>query len=169
MQEIIAGSRVPDVQLASLDGDGAIRAVAAPDLFAYGRALVLGIPGAFTPICTKQHIPDFIQNADRLTAVGYSHLICIAPNDPFVLDAWSRTLDPGRKIEFLSDGNLDFIRILHLEAPNRALFMGRCSQRYLMIVEDGVILRLRVEEDMLKYSCTRAADALEETSVSRLP
>lgn len=164
MQEIVAGSRVPDVQLASLDGDDAVRPVAAPDLFAYGRALILGIPGAFTPICTKQHIPDFIQNADRLTAVGYSHLICIAPNDPFVLRAWSRILDPGGKIEFLSDGNLDFIRSLRLEALNRTLFMGRCSQRYLMVVEDGVIMRLRVEEDILKYSCTRAADALEGSS-----
>jgi peroxiredoxin len=160
MPEIVAGSRIPDVQLASLDDRGQVRAVAARDLFAYGRALILGVPGAFTPVCSKQHVPDFIQNADKLTAQGYSHLVCMAPNDPFVLDAWARALDPGKKIEFLSDGNLDFTHALRLEAPNRALFMGRCSQRYLMIVESGIITRLRVEEDILQYACTRAADAL---------
>ena len=161
MHAIITGSRIPDVQLAALDDRGEVRAVAAAELFAYGRALVLGIPGAFTPICSTQHVPDFVQNADRLTAQGYSHLICIAPNDPFVLDAFARQFDPDRRIEFLSDGNLDFTRALNLEARNRALFLGRCSQRYLMIVENGLITRIRIEEDLLRYSCTRAADALE--------
>jgi peroxiredoxin len=161
MREIIAGSRVPNIELGFLDDHGEICSVAAPSVFAYGRALVLGIPGAFTPVCSKQHIPDFIQNADRLVAAGYSHLVCIAPNDPFVLAAWASALDPGRRIDFFSDGNLEFTRALRLETQSRALFLGRRSERYLMVVQDGIIVRLKVEEDILNYACTRPTELLD--------
>ncbi len=160
MPEIITGSRVPDVQLARLEAGDKIVSVAARALFAYGRALILGVPGAFTPICSKEHVPDFVRNADKMTAIGYSHLICIAPNDPSVLAAWAGPLDPGGKIEFYSDGNLEFTRALRLEVTNRPLFLGQRSQRYLMSIEGGIITRLRVETDLLRYSCTRAADAM---------
>ena len=77
-----------------------------------------------------------------------------------MLDAWARQLDPQGKIEFYSDGNLDFARALRLDVTNRALFLGQRSQRYLMSTENGVITRLKVEPDILRYSCTRSADAM---------
>ena len=94
-------------------------------------------------------------------ASGYNQLICIAPNDPFVLKAWSRLLDPEKRLEFLSDGNLDFARALNLKVENRELFLGWRSERYLIIVENGSITRFRVEPSVLTYSCTRAVDALD--------
>lgn len=165
MRDIIAGSRIPAIQLSFLDDHDQLHTVSSQKLLAYGRAIILGVPGAFTPVCSKEHVPDFIQNADKLIASGFSHLICIAPNDPFVLQAWARQLDPGKKLEFLSDGNLDFARALNLQTQSRALFMGYCSERYLMIVEDGIIVRLRVEEDIISYTCTRTDDALDDRSV----
>ena len=159
MRNIINGSRVPDILFGHAENDE-LRTVGAREYFACGRTLVLGAPGAFTPVCTKQHIPDFVQNADKLVASGFSRLVCIAPNDPFVLDAWARQLDPGKKLKFLSDGNLDFARALQLESQNRKLFLGWRSERYLMTVDDGIITRLRVEPSILTYSCTRATDAL---------
>jgi peroxiredoxin len=157
MSPILNGSRLPAVLLARLENN-TIRAVSTEKLFAYGQAVVMGIPGAFTPVCTQRHIPEFVQNAERLTAAGYSHLVCIAPNDPFVLDAWARRVDPLSKIEFYSDGNLEFARSLGLLEQVSHLYLGWRSSRYLMVTSDGMIQRLRVEKDPVEYHCTRPQD-----------
>jgi peroxiredoxin len=157
MSPILNGSRVPAVPLARLENNG-IRTVSAGKLFAYGQAVVMGIPGAFTPVCTQRHIPEFMQSAERLTAAGYSHLVCIVPNDPFVLNAWARRVDPQSKIEFYSDGNLEFSRALGLLEQVSHLYLGWRSSRYLMVTSDGVIQRLRVEKDAVDYHCTRPQD-----------
>lgn len=164
MRNIVNGGPVPDVQLGRMTG-GEIQSVSAREFFAYGRAIVLGIPGAFTPICTIQHIPDFVQNADKLRASGIAHLVCIAPNDPFVLNEFALQVDPTNRIEFLSDGNLDFVSALHLKIRNKNLFIGWRSERYLLVIENGQIMRLRVEPNILTYSCTRAVDALNSVYV----
>jgi peroxiredoxin len=87
--------------------------------------------------------------------------VCIAPNDPFVLEAWAKLVDPERRIRFLSDGNLQFTRALALDCENPNLFIGERSERYLMVVENGTIVRLRVEANILTYSCSGADEALE--------
>ncbi len=160
MRNIVNGGSVPDVQFGRMAGSE-VQSVSARELFAFGRSVVLGIPGAFTPVCTKQHVPDFVKNADRLRASGISHLICVAPNDPFVLDVFARKIDPNNKIEFLSDGILDFASALNLKAKNQKLFVGWRSERYLLVIENGLIAKLRVEPNILTYSCTRAIDALD--------
>ncbi len=154
MRPILNGSRLPAVPLARLE-NGTLQTMPADRLFAYGRAVVMGIPGAFTPVCTQRHIPEFAQSAEKLTAAGYSHLICIAPNDPFVLDAWARQVDPSSRIDFYSDGNLEFTRALGLLEQVSHLYLGWRSSRYLMVTSDGVIQRLRVEKDVLDYNCAR--------------
>jgi peroxiredoxin len=145
-RDIVLGSRVPDVDFGYLQA-GQVRTIAAQKAFAHRRVIALGVPGAFTPTCTDLHIPDFIGNAERLKASGFDALICIAPNDPFVLKAWADGLDPTGRLLFLSDGNLDFATALGMAIHNRALFLGKRSERYLMIVEDGIIVRLRSEPD----------------------
>jgi 2-Cys peroxiredoxin 5 len=160
MHTIVNGSPIPKVQLCQVRGK-VLRTFPADELFAYGRAAIVGISGAFTPICTKLHIPEFIGNAKQLTAAGFSHLVCIAPNDPFVLQAWAEQLDPESAIEFYSDGNLEFTTALGLRTNISNLFLGRRSHRYLMVVLDGVIQRLRVEKDVASYSCTRPSELLE--------
>lgn len=161
MQRIWTGRRIPDVKFGYVEA-GEIRSVSANSIFAFSRSVAIGIPGAFTPVCTKRHIPDFIKNAEKLRASGYSQLICIAPNDPFVLAEWAREVDPEQKLRFLSDGNLDFTRMLGLLKENREYFLGYRSERYMMIVHNCTIARLRVEADILSYTCTTADDALEE-------
>src|ERR1700733_6266161 len=122
MRMIMNGGNVPDVPLGRMEGDE-IRSESARKIFSRGRAVVLGIPGAFTPICTSQHLPDFVNNAARIRASGIDHLYCIAPNDPFVLAAWAWQVDPDKTIEFLSDGNLEFAGALNLTARNQELFL----------------------------------------------
>ena len=158
--EIIVGSRVPSVKLGCLQG-GEITAITTDELFADKKSIVLGIPGAFTPICAQQHIPDFIANAEKMRAAGYNQLICIAPNDPFVLEAWAASIDPLSKIKFMSDGNLEFCTALNMAVVHNALFLGRRSQRYLLVLHNHVVQHVKVESSILNYSCTRAQDALE--------
>jgi 2-Cys peroxiredoxin 5 len=155
---------IPDINLASLER-GEIQIVSAKSTFARGRSVIVGIPGAFTPICTRKHVPDFIANAQALRKAGYSQLVCIVPNDPFVLAEWARQLDPDEQIRFLSDGNLEFARALGLQTANRDLFMTARSERYMLIVDAGNIVSHRVEPEMMVYSCTRPGSLLNEVAV----
>ena len=160
MQHIWTGRRIPDIKLGYLE-NGDIRAVSANDIFANSRSVAIGVPGAFTPVCTKRHIPDFIKNADKLRTSGFSQLLCIAPNDPFVLEHWAGAVDPEKRLRFLSDGNLDFARTLGLLKESREYFLGYRTQRYLIVVQNCTIVRLRIEPDIFNYACTTADDALE--------
>lgn len=159
---MVEGNRIPEALLARLE-DGRVRPVSSVELFRGQRSLVLGVPGAFTPVCNGRHIPDFIENAPALRKAGFTQLLCIAPNDPYVVDVWARTLDPTGQIQFLSDGNLDFTRALGLLNKERYLFLGLRSHRYLMSVRGCIITHLRVEPHSLSYSCTHPADALDRT------
>ena len=157
--EVIVGTRVPEVQLGFMQ-DGLIQKVSAGQVFSHSRSVVLGVPGAFTPVCSLQHVPDYIQSASALISAGFDQLICIAPNDPFVVEEWRRMVDPQSRIRFLSDGNLEFCKALGLTMPRRDMFLGHRSERYMLIIADQIIQRLRVEEDIECYTCTRAADAI---------
>jgi peroxiredoxin len=139
---VMLGTRIPNVKLGRLRG-GEVQVVTARNIFERRRSIVLGVPGAFTPGSTRQHVPEFIRNATRLKASGYGELICIVPNDPFVVQMWAEMIDPEEKLLFLSDGNLDFTRALGMSSHNRPLFLGQRSKRYLMTVDDGIITRLR--------------------------
>ena len=156
----LPNTTIPNIRLGFLV-KGEVQSVSASELFAHGRTVVLGVPGAFTPVCTNSHIPDFVAQADAFDMQGCRQLVCIAPNDPFVLEAWAKHVDPERRIRFLSDGNLQFTRALALDCEIPDLFLGERSERYLMVVENGVIVRLRVEQNILTYAYSGAADALD--------
>lgn len=158
--ENLIGRRIPDVALAYMDS-GDVRTIDAEAVFANEWAVAIGVPGAFTPICTKQHLPDFIRSAAQLKKNGFSKLVCLTANDPFVVDEWARRLDPEGEIRFLSDGNLAFARALGLSAKMPSLFLGERSERFMMIVQDGIIEHFRIEPNVLTFSCTRAEDALQ--------
>lgn len=157
--EHFIGGQIPNITFGLLK-DGEIQAVDAQMVFSHRKVVAIGVPGAYTPVCTEQHIPDFVRNATKLKRSGYDKLICIAPNDPFVLERWVRELDPSGKILFLSDGNLEFARALGLTAELPSLFLGERCERFMMITVNGKIQNLRVEPNVLTYSCTRSEDAL---------
>jgi 2-Cys peroxiredoxin 5 len=156
---IRAGERLPNVDLAEIVG-GDLTILRSEQLFAGKRAIVIGVPGAFTPVCSGRHLPDYVKAADQLTSQGYSLIACIAPNDPWTLAQWSRMLDPKGRIRMLSDGNLEFIRKAGLACDVGNLFLGERSRRYLMLLQDAVVMRLTVEPEVESFSCTRAQDVL---------
>jgi peroxiredoxin len=116
------------------------------ELFAGKRAVLFAVPGAFTPTCNNNHLPGFLANAEAFKAKGIDMIACTAVNDVFVLDAWSKSTGAGDKVQFLSDGNGEFARALGLELDASGNGLGTRSKRYAMLVEDGVVKALNVEE-----------------------
>ncbi len=153
------GERAPAVRLARLR-HGALEEVDLEARLSGLRAVVVGVPGAFTPVCTRDHVPDFVANAEALKRAGHDAVICVAPNDPWTLAAWAERLDPHGAVEFLSDGNRDLARALGVLTVDRANFFGERSQRYLLVTQRCVIERLRVEPVFDVLTCTRAEDVL---------
>jgi 2-Cys peroxiredoxin 5 len=154
------GDRVPFVTLARLAGR-AIQHIEFAELTAGKRVLVIGVPGAFTPVCTSTHVPDLVANADKLHAAGLERILCISTDNPWVLDAWAPQVDPQGKLLFLSDGNLTLARALGANIVDHEHFLGECSARYMLIARQGVVERFFIENSIVDLTCTRAEDALE--------
>lgn len=157
MVNIVNGSIIPGVWMGVLN-DGVVEKVYLPTVLGLGRSILVGVPGAFTPVCSQEHVPDFVANADRLRANGFEHIVCVVANDPFVMAAWAAQVDPKGKITFLSDGNLDLANKLGVKIREPDLFLGQRAQRYLLTARGGVIERLTVENSILAITCTRARD-----------
>ncbi len=154
VMHVLVGANVPAVRLGRLR-NGQVERVQLDKLVADGRSILIGVPGAFTPVCSKEHVPDFIAQADRLRAGGFRNFLCIVANDPFVVAAWADQIDPEGKVTFLSDGNLDLADQLGVRMRDASLFLGSRSQRYMMVVRDGVIDHFAVEKTILAVTCTR--------------
>lgn len=150
----LLGQRVPDVQVAELI-DGQIVPVSAMDVLGRVRTLAIGVPGAFTPVCTERHVPGLVANAEKLHRSGYDKLVCIVASDPFSTEAWAKMMDAKRWIRFISDGNLNLARALGLLTQEQELFMGARSKRYMLATRAGLIESVRVEKQVADYACTR--------------
>ncbi len=115
------------------------------DLVKGKKIAVFGLPGAFTPTCSAKHVPGYLNNFSQLKAKGVDEIWCFAVNDPFVMGAWSRDQKAGGKIRFLADGSAEYTKKLGLELDLNARGMGTRSQRFSMLVDDGVVKKLNVE------------------------
>ena len=109
------------------------------------KIAVFGLPGAYTPTCSAQHLPGYLAQYDALTAKGVDEIWCVSVNDAFVMGAWGREQKAGGKVRMMADGSAAFTRAMGLEFDLTARGMGVRSQRYAMLVEDGVVKSLDVE------------------------
>lgn len=113
---------------------------------AAGKTIALfGLPGAFTPTCSAKHVPGYIANFDALRSAGVDEIWCVSVNDAFVMGAWAKANEAGGKVTMLADGNADFAKSVGLTFDGSKFGMGERSQRYSMIVNDGVVEELNVE------------------------
>ena len=149
-----AGQRVPPVSLAELV-DGEVTRVPLERLLAGRRAIIIGVPGAFTPVCSQRHVPEFVRKADILKASGFDMILCVSANDPWTLAAWSQQVDPQGKLRFLSDGNLTFGRQTGLIDSHPELFLGERLRRFVLTVKDAVIEHIGVEPGLMTMDCSR--------------
>jgi peroxiredoxin len=142
---IKVGDKLPDVKLKRMTADG-IKDVSVGELTRGKKVVLFAVPGAFTPTCSERHLPSFLEQADALKAKGIETIACVAVNDPFVLNAWGKATNVGDKVQLLSDGNGEFTKALGLELDARGFGLGTRSQRYAMVVQDGIVKTLLVEE-----------------------
>lgn len=142
---IKVGDKVPTVTLRYLGPDG-IKAVPAGEFFAGKKVALFAVPGAYTRTCSMRHLPSYVSHASELTAKGVDTIACIAVNDPFVMGAWGREHGAEDKITMLGDGSGEFAHAVGLELDRVKEGMGMRSQRYSMLVEDGVVKALNVEQ-----------------------
>ena len=145
MAAVKVGDRVPQGTFKVMTAEGP-KDMTTDELFGGKTVAFFAVPGAFTPTCSAKHLPGFVQNADALKAKGVDAIACTAANDVFVMDAWGKDQKTGDKVTMLADGSAHFARAMGLDLDLDARGMGHRSARYSMIVKDGVITELNVEE-----------------------
>lgn len=140
---IAINDKLPSVQFQYFDKDE-MKNASTEDLFAGKKVVLFAVPGAFTPTCSNAHLPGYVALADKFFAKGVDAIICVAVNDAFVMDAWGKSQN-AEHIIMLADGSGDFTKAIGLEVET-GVFGGLRSKRYAMIVEDGRVTTLNVEQ-----------------------
>ena len=141
---IKVGDKVPAGTFGIMKAEGP-GSMTSDELFKGKRVVLFSVPGAFTPTCSKTHLPGFVENASRLKAKGIDTVACMAVNDVFVLDAWSKSAGAGGKVLMLADGNATYTKALGLELDASGFGMGIRGQRFAVVVKDGVVEKLALE------------------------
>lgn len=141
---IEVGDKLPDGTFKVLTPSGPSD-VSANDVFAGKKVVLFAVPGAFTPTCNNKHLPSYLKHADQIKASGVDTIACMAVNDVFVMDAWAQANAVGDRILMLADGNGTYARALGLEQDSTRFGMGVRARRFAMVVEDGVVKELNVD------------------------
>jgi peroxiredoxin len=142
---IAVGDKIPDVEVRTMGAEGPTT-VRTGEVLGTGKVVLFAVPGAFTPGCSKIHLPGFVARADEVRAKGIDTIACIAVNDAWVMDAWGKAQGTDDKILMLADGNGEFTRAMGLEFDGGGIGLGNRSRRYAAVVDNGVITSLDVEE-----------------------
>ena len=138
------GDKLPDATLHMMQ-EGRPTPVTTADLFGGKKVVLFAVPGAYTPTCSQAHLPGFVVNADAIKAKGADSIVCLSVNDAFVMDSWGKDKN-AEALQMVGDGNGDFTRAVGLEMDGSGFGLGTRSQRYAMVVNDGKVEKLMVEE-----------------------
>jgi len=150
------GEKIPSVTLKATD----MSDLSTDELFSGKKVVLFAVPGAFTPTCSNQHLPGYIEHSDAIRAKGVDEIVCLSVNDAFVMGAWAEDRGAGDKVRLVADGNGDLTKAIGLEMDGSGIGFGLRCQRFAAIVEDGVVTKLAVEEPM-KFEASAAEVILE--------
>ena len=142
---IKVGDKIPSGTLHVMDSGGP-QEVTTDELFGGKRVVLFAVPGAFTPTCSAKHLPGFVEKADEIRAKGVDAILCLSVNDPFVMGAWGEHQKVGDKVQLVADGSGKLTEAMGLTFDLTERGLGKRSQRYSMLVEDGVVKVLNLEE-----------------------
>jgi peroxiredoxin len=156
---IQVGEKLPEATFKTMTPEGP-KEIGTDALFAGKTVVLFAVPGAFTPTCHRNHLPGFLENADAIKAKGVDEIAVVSVNDVFVMDAWSKATGGDGKITFLADGSADFASKLGLVLDASGFGMGLRSKRYAMVVKDGTVSVLNVEEAPGQATVSGAAAVL---------
>ncbi len=151
--------KIPNTKVFYIE-NGDLKNAMLHELYNDKRILLFGVPGAFTPTCTKTHAPSFVENAQKFFDKSIDKIVCIAVCDPFVIKAWQEIIDPDCKLVFVSDGNGDFARAADLEVNLDVAGLGKRLKRFSCIVDKLVVNDIYIETDVSKDSNTNASAVL---------
>lgn len=141
---IQVGDKVPACTINTMGADGPTE-ITSEEIFSGKKVLLFALPGAFTPGCSMAHLPGYVANADKIKAAGVDTVACLSVNDAFVMDAWGKAQN-AEEILMLADGNGTFTEAVGLVLDGSGFGMGKRSQRYAMLVDNGTVTHLNVEE-----------------------
>lgn len=158
---ISIGDRLPDTTIKKASPKGA-EDIATGDFFAGRRIVLIGVPGAFTPTCSNDHVPGFIENYDALRTRGIDAVAVLSVNDHHVMAAWARFLGVEDRLVFLADGNGSFTRALGLDIDLSKAGLGTRCRRFSMLVDNGIVRELNIEEKPGQAVTSGAARILEQ-------
>ena len=153
---IQVGEQIPNVTIKT----SGMQDISTGDLCGGKKVVLFSVPGAFTPTCSEQHFPGFIQHAADIKSKGVDVIACMSVNDSFVMDAWAKDRGAGDEITLLADGNAEFAKALGLEMDGTGIGFGTRAQRFALIIEDGVVSHVAVEEPM-QFDVSSAEKILE--------
>ena len=142
---IKVGDKIPEMKFTVRQG-GDAKTLSTDEIFRGKKVVLFAVPGAFTPTCSMKHLPGFIQHFDELKKKGVDTVACLSVNDHFVMGAWAKDQGAGDKIMMIADGNGDFTKAVGLPLDGTGFGLGTRSQRYAMVVDDGVVKTLNVEQ-----------------------
>ena len=154
---IRVGDKIPSVKLKTMK-DGKMSDITTDEIFRGKKVVLFAVPGAFTPTCSMQHLPGFVEKAGEIRAKGVDSIACISVNDAFVMGAWGKDKGADNKVLMLADGNAEFAKALGLDFDGSGIGFGVRSQRYALVADDGVVKQLAVEQPM-KFEVS-SADAI---------
>jgi peroxiredoxin len=158
---IQVGDRLPQATFRVMTADGPTPKTT-DDVFKGRKVVLIAVPGAFTPTCHRNHLPGYVTHADAIMAKGVDAIAVTSVNDVFVMSAWAKASDAEGKVEFLADGNGDFAKAVGLALDGSGFGLGTRSQRYSMIVEDGVVKAVNVEDAPSKADVSGAEALLKQ-------
>ena len=160
---IQVGDPLPDVPLTVATADGP-KPTTSGEFFKGKRVALFAVPGAFTPTCSARHLPSYVDKAEELKGKGIDEIACISVNDPFVMAAWGDH-DGSKDITMLADGNGEFAQAIGLTMDGSKFGLGQRSQRYSMIVDDGIVEQLNVEAPG-EYRASSAENMIDQLATA---
>ena len=139
------GDKIPSMKLKHMTANGPAE-ISTDEIFSGKKVAVFSVPGAFTPTCSAKHLPGYVEKAADLKKKGVNTIACISVNDAFVMDAWGKAQNVGDKVMMLADGSATFAKALGVELDLNAMGLGTRAKRYSMLVDNGVVKQLNLEE-----------------------
>lgn len=158
---ISVGEKLPEMTLKIMGDDGPAN-IESQALFAGKKVVLFAVPGAFTPTCTLNHLPGFLENRDAIIAKGIDDIIVVSVNDPFVMSAWAKQSGGQGKIHFVADWDAGFTKEVGMDIDLGVAGLGVRSKRYSMIVDDGTVTSLNIEESPGQAELSGAAALMQQ-------
>ena len=160
--KIKVGEKIPSTDFFHIDGGGTVKKVKSTELLAKQKAIVIGVPGAFTKVCSAQHLPGYVNNFEEAKKKGITKILCVSVNDPNVMKAWGESQNVMDKIFMAADPYCEFTKAIGAEIDRTERGLGFRSLRYTMLVEDNIIKIIKAEEDTAVCEISAAENFIKE-------